>query len=294
MTKLRLFHQGVLGFVIGLAIFSSGVAFASQTGLITTDAPPAVSAGVVAWGSITALACTFLMNLTTPGTPTPWNWNPQVRWALALAATVVSGVVHSLQTGVTVQTALVTAAAALLTATLAHFSTPGAMAKAVPQVAGAAVLMLGIAFSSTGCAGTFDQLVAGSPSTVVNAFEQAAGVVNSGAEVLFPVVLAQLPPAQQATAQADFTKAEATYQSAMTALNAGVAAYQASQGTPNWSALISDGIQAVDAVIAAIDTWGGSVPPLPGARVALLAPSYMTARANLTPALNVVHAYRKP
>ena len=122
-------HQAILACLVGLALFSTSHALASQVGVVTADPSPVVSSGIVAWASVTALFCTFVMGLTSPGTPTPWDLNPQVRFWIALGVTVLSGFAHSLQTGITVQTAALTAATSLLMAVIAHFSTPGSMQK---------------------------------------------------------------------------------------------------------------------------------------------------------------------
>jgi hypothetical protein len=120
-------HQAILACLVGLVLLSTSHALAAQVGVITPDPSPAVSSGVLAWASVTALLCTFVMGVTSQGTPTPWNLSPVARVWIALGVSAVSGFAHSLQSGVTVQTATLTAASSLLMAVIAHFSTPSAM-----------------------------------------------------------------------------------------------------------------------------------------------------------------------
>ena len=122
-------HQALLACLVGLALFSTTHALAAQVGSVVEDPSPIVSSSIVAWASVTALLCTALMGLTSPGTKTPWNWTPTSRFWFATVVTVASGACHSITTGVSLQTAGLTAASALLMAVIAHFSTPGSMQK---------------------------------------------------------------------------------------------------------------------------------------------------------------------
>lgn len=269
----RYFHHAMIAMLATIALCSSSIAFADQAGVVTTDPAPAVSASVLAWGSVTALLCTFIMNLTAPGTNTPWNWNPTTRFLLALAATTLSGVIHSLQSGVTVQTAVVTAVAAILTATLAHFSTPGAAAKTV----GGAVLLLGLSAGASGCSWV-QQEIAKSPTTIGADFELAANIANGVAKEVFATVEAQLPPSQQAAALAIFNAAEVVYGHAIDFLNDGLQAYSDGQ-SQDWAGLIASCVQAYDVVVAVVDQYGGSIPSF-GAKL-MGAPSYAASHAVL-------------
>jgi hypothetical protein len=283
--SMRLFHQGVIAFVATVALFSSGAALAAQVGVVP-DSPPVVSASVLAWGSVTALACTFLMNLTAPGTPTPWNWNPQVRWGLALLATTVSGIIHSMQSGVVVQTAIVTAACALLAATLAHFSTPGALAKPAAKVVGAAVLLLALGASvsvpgvarraeagvaraathvqvggMTGCSVLFPGLTTGTVTSDITAALTVAQTLDGWATTAWSDAQPYIPQVSLTNAQAVWTKAQDVYQAAVTSLQAALAAYTAGTGpSPNWAALLAALTSAADAIVTVIDQFGGSLP----------------------------------
>jgi hypothetical protein len=127
-------HQALLAGLVGLSLFSTTHALAAQVGVVTADASPVVSSGILAWASVTALLCTFVMGVTSPGTPSPVNLNPVTRMWVAIVVTAVSGFAHSLQSGVTIQTAALTAASSLLMAVIAHFSTPGSMQKVAPEV----------------------------------------------------------------------------------------------------------------------------------------------------------------
>ena len=258
---MRLVHQGILACIGCVALFSSVQALASQVGVVSTIPEPAVSAGVIAWGSVTALACTFLMNLTADGTPTPWNWNPQVRWLLALAASTVSGLVHGLQSGVSTQTAIVTAVGALLAATLAHFSTPGALAK--KGTVGLLVLALGTG-GLTGCATLFPGLQTGTTTADITAFITVAETVDSFAATAWADAQPFIPQASLASAQAAWARAQDAYQAAISLAQDSLAAYTAG-AAQNWAGVIAAVTSAVDAVVTVINQFGGSIPGTVGA-----------------------------
>ena len=130
----RIAFGAFLACLVGLALSSTTHALAAGVGALSTNPDPAVSSGVLAWASMTALACTFILGLATPGNPCPVNLNPMTRFWVATVVTVISGAAHSLQTGVTLQTAILTALSSLLMAVIAHFSTPGSMAKVSAEV----------------------------------------------------------------------------------------------------------------------------------------------------------------
>ena len=119
MSSRRFFSQALFMAFLFTAVLSSFQALASQVGVVTPMAP-SLSPQVVAWWSVTALVCTLIMNLTAPGTPTPWNWTPQVRFFVALGATTISGIAHALTDGTAWQTAVLTAFSSLVAAVLAQ------------------------------------------------------------------------------------------------------------------------------------------------------------------------------
>jgi hypothetical protein len=306
----KLISHSIVALLASVAFFSSSVVLAAQVGAVT-DSAPAVSAGVLAWGSVTALVCTFLMNLTSSGTPTPWNWNPQVRFYLALGATTVSGILHACQTGVTIQTAAVTALGSLLAAVMAHYSTPGAMTKAAPKVAGAALLLLALGASVTvsnshdrsplaraashvqvggltGCATLFPGLNTGTTTADISAFIQVAQTVDGFASIAWTDAQPFIPPASLASATAAWTKAQDAYQAAITVAQASLAAYT-SGAAQNWVSLFAAVTSAVDAVVTVIGQFGGALPAPMG-----VSSEFALHVASVHSAQTTLHSFKAP
>ena len=104
----------------------------------------------------------------------------------------------------------------------------------------------------------------------------------------FEIALPLLPAADQPAAQADFAKAQSTYQGVIATLNDAIKAYQ--DGTDqNWAALYTDVQNAIDAIVAIVDQYGSA--PVAASRVSLANPPFMAQRALLKTAVATVHRY---
>jgi hypothetical protein len=145
------------------------------------------------------------MNLTSPATTTPWNWNPQVRFLLATGASALLGVAHAVIGGAPWQTAAVASLGSLVAAVLAHFTSPAAAQK-VSEVAvkTVAVLLVGSSLAGlltyeTGC---FTPAQSATATQDVNsAFTFAETMCIAGATVA-PLLDPSLPPATAASVKA--------------------------------------------------------------------------------------------
>lgn len=149
--------------------------------------------------------------------------------------------------------------------------------------------LAGLLAGPSGCA-AIEQEIAKNPTVWVADFEMAENVANTGAEALWPVVKAQLPAAQQAAAQADFDKAEETFQDALALQTSSLAAYQDGQSA-NWAQLVTDGTKAVDALVAIIDQYGGTLPMVGTAGATASSSPYTVARAKVEIRRIDVHRY---
>lgn len=152
-----------------------------------------------------------------------------------------------------------------------------------------AALALVASLSLTGCSGFLSGLATSNPVVDATAFENAANVADGIAVNAFQIIEPLLPAADQAVAQADFAKAQATYQGVIAALNDAIQAYQ--DGTSqNWTSLYTDIQNAIDAIVAIVDSYGGS--PAAALSVARGSSAFVTERALLTTAVATVHKYR--
>jgi hypothetical protein len=275
----------------------------ARTALAASDASGSVTAGMSSsvwnWVVFFTGALVYLAQWVDPANAqTPWNLSAKTRMIAFTVLGLVVGVLHAVTKDPSVPwtDSLMTGVMTVVLPGVLHFA-PGMFAKAkagggVGPAAGALLLIgaLGTSTMATGCA-AFTSAVNKDPTVYVADFEMAAGIVNDGAKAIFPIVLAHLPTASQGVAQADFDKAEATYTDAMTAINAGLAGFKDGKAA-DWGKLLADGVTAIDAIIAIIDEYGGTVTPL-GASVhaQTIGPAYVHYRLQLSSAVEVCHKY---
>ena len=102
------------------------------------------------------------------------------------------------------------------------------------------------------------------PSNVIagaQAAAQTAQTVVTGAQAVWPIILAALPADKQAVAQDDFNKAVFAANHAILALNDAVQAAILANTTPDFTAVISQVADAVAQVVTIVQSFQSAAPP---------------------------------
>jgi hypothetical protein len=115
------------------------------------------------------------------------------------------------------------------------------------------------AFTAVGCSGcnsAWWQGVLNNPAEAVQTFQTDAQVALGIAQATWAVIYPQIPAAQQAQAQQDFSNAVITANNAITALSDAVlAAAQAQQANPDFTQVMTDVTNAIVAIENIIKQW---------------------------------------
>ena len=124
-------------------------------------------------------------------------------------------------------------------------------------VAGVVTLLTASAgVGCSGCASSWWQGVLNNPAEAVQSFQTDAQVALGIAQATWAVIYPQIPAAQQAQAQQDFSNAIITANNAITALSDAVlAAAQAQQPNPDFTKVMTDVTNAVVAIENIIKQW---------------------------------------
>jgi hypothetical protein len=128
------------------------------------------------------------------------------------------------------------------------------------------------------------------PQTALNVardVSQAAAVADGIAESAWAAAQPFIPPANLATATADWNKAQDGYTAAQGALQAAIAA-GTDATSQQWTAMVSAIETGIDAVVTALEQFG--VVPT-GAKVSLMAPEFATKMAALRVQQKTLHRY---
>lgn len=181
-------------------IIFSRVAFAQQV------APPAALATgtpIMLWASVAGILVHAAMSLVAPGTPTPWNLPASTRFYLGAALSALSGLASLLQTGATVQSALLTSLGTLIAALVAH--APQLAAKDEPRpgnggggtlgALSAGALLAAVAIGASGCTAAQSANDQKTANSVLSGLQQAC----VDAEMLAPVLDPSLSATDLAT-----------------------------------------------------------------------------------------------
>jgi hypothetical protein len=124
----------------------------------------------------------------------------------------------------------------------------------------ASIVLVSLALAAgTGCSGcnsAWWQGVLNNPAEAVQTFQTDAQVALGIAQATWAVIYPQIPAAQQAQAQQDFSNAVITANNAITALSDAVlAAAQAQQANPDFTQVMTDVTNAIVAIENIIKQW---------------------------------------